>query len=236
MSPDIQLPPNANLAAVAWVFIGLLVVFHMVFIFFFKIGKTGWKIVDYLWLTFATLGIVSAVSQVRIDSANWRIALLQERVKSSFNFAKGLAISEAQDQGIICRIFTWNQEYSPPREKFDQLQMEYNQACMWIKGFVAFLPATSPTRRIEPNVPAVTDVVLKDILRGLKNQFGLFNKRLEDYDSVESQAHHTNAEEQLTYLAPLLLSVALAIRITKVTGELLIDRRERRPKQTTGSI
>lgn len=106
------------------------------------------------------------------------------------------------------------------------MQKEYNQACDWIKRVASRIPAqvATPASPIQPNAlpprPDASTGDLKDIIDGFYRQLGYYNRDVETLNHLVDRAQRNQIEDALVFLSPFLLAVALALRITKVTGEL----------------
>jgi len=228
MSPDLFMPLSARPAVVLGVFAVLLVLFDVLLVRWLKLGKVAWKRVDYIWLGFGALGLLGAVAQVRMASAAAQIEMHESRVAVALNSVKSLIELYAKTPGAICRTFV-RSEYSPPPEEFQRSQNEYNTACAWAKQMADTLAmrASSPPEPIDraslPSRPVVADGALRDMFRGLDRQFEYFDQNIETYRAVREKSKQTPFEQFLVFLGPFLLAIALAIRITKVTGEIKLE-------------
>lgn len=219
-------PLGANLVAVFIVFVVLLVALDIILVRWLKLGKTAWKRVEYIWLGFATLGVFGAVAQVREITANAQLAIFQDRATSAFQSFRSLVDSYASEPGTVCRTFI-RSEYSPPPDEFDRTQSEYKQACEWVKLVAQTIPSQLPTpaKSFSPSSlparpPDSSSADLKDIIDGLYSQLDFYNREYAIFADLLKKADRTSFEEALIYLGPFLLVIALAIRITKVTGEI----------------
>ena len=72
-------PTFTNVWVVLSVCAAEAVLFHLLLVLWLKIGKRAWKIVDYIWLSLAALGIFGAAGQARQLVATNTVA----RVKSA---------------------------------------------------------------------------------------------------------------------------------------------------------
>jgi hypothetical protein len=223
-----QFPLGANLPAVFLAFAIFLVAFDIILVRWLKLSKVTWKKVDYVWLGFASLGIFSAVSQVRVMTANAQADMFREGAVLAFSSLRYLADSNASDPGAICRTFV-RSEYSPPPGEFDSTQREYNQACEWAKHVARTIPAKVPTpakpisQGLLPARPSASAGDLKEMIDGLYFQFDVYNKHSEALSDLSEETKRTGTEDILIYFGPLLLVIALALRITKVTGEIRLE-------------
>jgi hypothetical protein len=227
LDADIVLPATASITTMLWVFAAMLLVLHALLIRWLRLGKLGWKIVDYIWLGFALVGLITAVAQVRTTSATVLSTLVRQRATAAFEIAKSSLEGYAAHPGPICRTFV-RTENSPPPNEVESVQREYDSTCHWLNAFARSLPSPPPPVPMQeinvPDAPKVTNEVLQQTVRGLASEFETFNAEVGAFKAMEARSQHSELEEILGYLGPLLIVLALALRATKVTGELLLDR------------
>ena len=219
------LPASANLYVVLSVFIFFLVIFHLILVRWIKLSSKAWKKVDYVWLGFAALGLFAAVEQVRVLYATNQIDMFQDRATSSLNFTKDIVRQLASTPGAVCRTFV-RSEVSPPQQEFERLQQEYNQVCDWLQGLEQKLPSevSTPPISINPDVfsplPNLSDSVLKQTIDIFFKQIDNYNQAAEELRQVYIATQRTTRDLILVFFGPFLLAFAIALRITKVTGEI----------------
>jgi hypothetical protein len=222
------IPFTANLSVILAIFSAALVAFDIILVRVLKLGKTAWKRVDYIWLAFGALGLVGAVAQVRRFGAAQQLAMHETFAEEEFKRLRAMADEYSSDPGIICRTFV-RSELSPPPEQFLRTQEEYDVACDWAKKAAIALGANvpSPLRQIEmtsvPTPPIVSDDQLNRQFKDYSSQVHSFNHRVSNWQTLVEQAGQSEWEVTLTILSPFLLSIALALRITKVTGEIKLE-------------
>jgi hypothetical protein len=106
------------------------------------------------------------------------------------------------------------------------LQREYDAACTWAKqtrdalNKVQAPPPTPLVRADLPSPPDVSDASLNGMLRGFETQFRFFETEIAAFIQVRKASEATAAERAFVNLSPFLLALGLALRITKVTGEI----------------
>jgi hypothetical protein len=202
-----------------------LIVFHLTLVRGLGLSAFSWKIVDYIWLGFAALGLFSAAAQVRTLAATSQIDMFQQRA------ANGLSILRyvIRPGPGVCRTFT-RAPNSPPQEEFERVQREYNQACEWLDHLGSIIPREVPTppKLISaaslPGRPDASIGDLKNMIDGVYEQLEFYNRDVEALLVVYNAKQPSHFEDQLIYLGPFLLALALALRITKVTGEIKLAR------------
>jgi len=222
MFPDDPFPPFTRLSVVIIVFAITLVFFHVILVYWLKLGKTAWKAVDYVWIGFAGLGLLGAAAQARQLVAQSRLALSESRVTVMYPPVRSLADMYSRE-GPVCRTFV-RSPYSPSQADFENFQREYNAVCAWFKKVAAILPEKDDRHEITADVlppePRITGGDLKSILSEFRQQIGYYNKRAKQHADLLRAATRSETETTVTLISPLLLAVALALRITKVTGEI----------------
>jgi len=224
MPPLIEIGSNPTwLFALFAVF---LAIFHGWLIYWKPIGQVGWKRVDYIWLSVAAVGLVGQSAQVRqhwyssaYDMYHYRI----EGALSSLKMRADFSISNA-----ICGMCV-KTEYSP--KNFDQIESEYQFACGEFKRItkevlspqgprdVAFLDLLD----VSPIQSKLTHPVLIETLENLANAHREFIGVLKEKSNAKYKTQTTTNEFVLIAFSPFLLMLALALRITKVTGEVRLS-------------
>jgi hypothetical protein len=210
-------PVTASLTWVLVVFGTCLLVFHVAFVWLWRLGRTGWRVVDYVWLTIAVLGLLAGVAEVRRMFAVAQIEGQRSLMLSRYGDLRREVRFLSGD--VVCRRFV-RSEYSPPT--FDADQQEYNAVCDFARQLYARMTA-EPPENLESlgltNRPRVTQRSLTDMLKGLDDYAAWFVKAQNAYSQTVMAAERSDLEKTLTAMSPLFLAVALALRITKVTGE-----------------
>ena len=228
MNPGVFMPFTANPLAVLGVFLISLLAFDLVLVRWVRIGKVAWKRSDYFWLGIAVLGLLGSVADVRMASAERQLKNVEQGAEGSFRVLKLNLTNFADRPGHLCRTFVRN-EYSPPPEEFERTQNEYNLACKWIKGVNDNLGkrTTSPPVPIEPTSlpdrPKLTDSAINELFGEVDQQFAFYAADVAALVELQQSSHRSDAELVLVFYSPFLLAVALALRITKVTGEIKLE-------------
>ena len=227
---DYHLPFFTNIWTMMAVFTALLFVMHVVLVYWLKLGKVAWKRVDYVWLGFTVLGLIGASAQARQVMASNFLLASQDRVESSFSLAR-YWIDSYNGASYICRKFVRSQ-YSPPPEEFERLQKEYDVACGWFKSISATVPVTVPKPptlilwNALPAEPPEQDTVIKGCIRTVRSALETYDNQVREHDALELKTKRSEFEFTFVLIFPLLLAFALALRITKVTGEIRLEYRD----------
>ncbi len=221
-----SLPFTASTWTILLIFVVLLIVFDLILVRWLKLGNFAWKIVDYIWLGVGALGLIGAASQSRQITATNFLPFAVEVKTMTFQSAQQY-VSGYRGSPIICRTFT-RTEFSPPPEELDRISKEYATVCTWFEQLYAVFPQTEPTGGIDPTgfpvPPEVTSRDLQDIIGGFARTLDPYNVHATYVENLRRKAQRSEAETSLMIVIPLLLAIALALRITKVTGEIKLAR------------
>jgi len=195
------------------------------FVRWFLLSSIRWKQIDYIWLTVAFFGIVVSVSENRAILAEKRLPMA--RYLFDFALRQVIDVANAGTSEAICRKFVIP-EASPPPEVIAQKQRELDAQCAWFKKVVEALKTRTKdsTSRID-----VVQMVGPPPTGGdehayswLEQSITQYNETLEDIEELEKAKGGSNIELLFRLLGPLLIAFALALRITKVAGEVAIER------------
>ena len=217
--------PVFPLTASAWrllaILAGCLVLFHFVFLRLWRIGKVGWKRVDYVWLGIAALALFSGAADVRrliaasiVETERVRLQGAYERLRDKARFMTGV---------VVCREFV--RAESLPID-LERIQRQHDEACEFASQLVRTLPNEPPEKLDAGNMPErphVTDRFLLEIFAGLDQQLTEYREARGRFDEIQAARDLTQGEKVFATIWPLLLAIALALRITKVSGEIHLE-------------
>jgi hypothetical protein len=137
-------------------------------------------------------------------------------------------ISDQNNAGI-CRTFI-KTEYSP--DNFQEVQKNFDKACEWKKKVSKIVLRSIDTINLKtidttkipalPNNEPMVNEYKMNVIFDIKNYNRWANELRLNYKKREKSV----SEIVLIYFSPLLLIVGLAIRITKVTGELMYEKKK----------
>lgn len=223
-----DLPPFVRLVTNFWwlsgLLLGLILVLHIVLIWVWPLGKVGWKRTDYIWLTIATLGLISLSGELRRWVSSNRLELATARVQYSLDSLRSYLVKSPPTH--FCTEFI-RSELSPPN--LDDIQRQYHLACDWLRTAPAALPKNDdppfqPLNFDDTHVPKGLDApVLVDTIKWIRHLFEEYEQRRLSLIQTQQQTKQTDGEDAQRILSPILLCLALALRITKVTGEVRLE-------------
>lgn len=226
-----MLPWITNYWWIFVVFIIFLVIFHVLFVRWFLLSSIRWKQIDYIWLTVAFFGIVGSVSENRVILAEELLPMARNRF--DFALSQVIAAANAGTSEAICRTFVAS-PVSPPPEVMAKTQQEFDAQCTWFKKVVEVLKKQTKDRTSQIDV---IQMVGSPPVGGyewayswLEQSITRYNETLEDIEELEKAKGGSDIELLFRFLGPLLIAFALALRITKVAGEVAIERARQSPK------
>ena len=221
-----RLPVVASYGWMLAAFVGATAVFHAALVFAWPLGRVGWKVVDYVWLLFGLLGALSGVQAVRQEIAAGLLPEAEDVLRSD-----GAAILDRIAIGAspaVCRTID-PFEPAPPDEETARRQREFDDVCQWFRAAKrrvdGGLPAEGPLTMESLGGGSVPHATEFSIVESLEDAVARYNRAHATVERLSQEADQSDAEATLTAFGPFLIAVALALRITKVTGELRLERR-----------
>jgi hypothetical protein len=218
MDKDFTYPILISPVAMFVIFAICLLAFHLVLVKLWPLGKRGWKKVDYIWLAVAGLGILGTAGAMRRQIATSFAKTAEIRARSSYDFARYQMTSLAGP--AVCLTFT-KSDFSP--RNLDEIQVEYNRVCEFGRGVLNKVPSEMPKESGFPDFgkwPEVKDGILKEIFSEIEQAIDRYRVARNNLEALRKDAEYSSLDDNLLFLSPFLFAVALALRITKVTGEL----------------
>jgi hypothetical protein len=179
-------PWTASFTIIFAVFVVCLLAFDIVLVRWFKLGKQGWKRIDYVWLGFGALGLIGAVSQARMYAADDQLGLYQARAATMFHAFRELVAMNSKSQGAAC-----------DRSTGTRAGDEYKKVCDWVRALDVKLASAEPLNwkpiPLEDlgDRPQLTLADPRDIVDGIYRQLSYYNDRAcVAVDLAESAKHN----------------------------------------------
>jgi hypothetical protein len=233
IASDLTLPWFTDQAWILGIFVAALAIFHILLIRLFPLSAISWKRVDYIWLFMALIGLISAVGTGRAMIANNLLNYGKSRIEPAFHFMKmnaDFGTSEA-----ICRKFVKSDIVSP--EDLSRIQREYDAQCDWFRTVDAKLA------EINSSDPAPIDLIKlfgvqpnggdEQTYKSFTDSVITYNSTVENINYLKRAKEPSDVEMIFRFLGPAILAVALALRITKVTGEIYHGKTSKSNDQRT---
>jgi hypothetical protein len=223
MDAEFTLPFFAQTKWVLAIFILSLLFFHWLLICHYHLSKAAWKKIDYIWLGIGALGLISAVEVPRNAVSENLLSLAEIRMGGALEMLNWTA--KFGTSGAICRTFV-RSEVSLPEPEFSNAQKEYDATCSWFSQVIPMLPTkleelSEPIAMNKfPPIPSVSDQAPVWCFKQFRREILNVNQNFATIIQLQENMKRNFFEELLHMLGPMLLAIAIALRITKVTGEL----------------
>jgi hypothetical protein len=214
-------PLAGNVLLHVVVFAVLLALFHILFICAFPFTARDWKAVDYIWLAFGGLGIIGVSGESRRMKADWEQTYAHVQATNVFEQLKN---SVESDTTYFCKE-QWRPSVSDT--VILPVMRDFPRACVWFRQLAEVLPeslgAKLPDRLDNgvPAPPAIDDAIVRPDIEYTKVLLNDYRHERGRYLNAVAAREETSLEIILKLGSGLLLVFALALRITKVTGEIL---------------
>jgi hypothetical protein len=193
------------------------------------LSKTTWKKVDYVWLAVAAIGLAFGASNHRYAVAK---ANAEQAERLAVDAHQHLRLEFFLDSQTACSPPALGNR--PPAEAA-RLQSEYAALCDFNRKGLAAMDGMVPPEplpiRIEP--PDVKDADLRWKVFCTTVELAYFERCRAELVHLRAEATHSWLDNMGPWLAPTLLIIALALRITKVTADLADAAKESAPQKAT---
>ena len=209
------------------IFISLLL-FHIAFIWIFPQSKKFWKKIDYIWISLGVIGIIGSTFTLRSEYSKARNNLLEHYLTLDYN--------------ELINSVDWNKKYYSSNstgfnydEFEDQGKVEkFKESELFYESFSTLIHKLKDTIVKEKRVNYIDTI---------KIRFESFKIDIKDDYVIQTSENVENSLKQLQtskiqfvenidlgkrnsiswtllFISPYLFSIAIAIRLTKVTAEI----------------
>lgn len=217
-------------------FVVLLILMDVILVRFSKLSDVSWKKVDYIWLGAAALGLIGSSGKVdQFLSGRYAENFQAPALSTYYTRLRQSLVNPAG----ICATYIKGPD-SPP--DFDEIVEEQRALCAKSNEIANRMP-----KDFKEGYPPLADTGFERFGQSVKHEKGFIaniNMYADEYDSkqkvyakYEEGSKPSVGEDVLTVLSPLLIAFALALRITKVTGDIKNARQKElaaNPKGTNG--
>src|SRR5438128_564876 len=190
------------------VFLLLLLVLHLVLVFWIKLGDKAWKRMDYVWLGTAILGLLAASAQAdRFLSKRYLENFERPRTETAYQLLR----STLDSYPALCAP-RHRSSASPP--DFDQMVEEQQALCKRAKEIAAKMPL-----RITGVFPPLEQTGFESLGQDAKYETWFvsevsrtaeqYRQQQKRYAELLDAGTLSGGEEMMTILGPLLLAFAL---------------------------
>jgi hypothetical protein len=210
---------SATPAYLAIFFVFLLILMHVTLVYWRPLSSRSWKRVDYIWLAAATLGLIGSSREAEhFLSGRYAEHSQGPATWSAYHQLRGALINPAG----VCGTYTKGPN-SP--SDFDAIVREARGLCAKSNEIAKRMPTDFDT-----DLPPLADTGFERF--GMNAQYQMqfiaeinqaadfYEREQRRYAMYRATSMPNKTENLMKVLGPLLLAFALALRITKVTGEV----------------
>jgi hypothetical protein len=201
------------------VFFVMLLLFHL---WMLRIGKRPrlWKKIDYVWLSAVVLSLIGATAEVRKFIADNTSSMYEQRFQSTLEFAQ-YYVNSSRDYYLRLDYSKWE-----PTEENKIAEMAFREAGQRLTYAASKLtenPDSRPWKELlnSPQILGSTQnrIVMQDE-EIIRRNLSMLDETYEQFLTNRKERGRSEWEKIILVFLPWLLSMALALRITKVTAEL----------------
>jgi gamma-glutamyl AIG2-like cyclotransferase len=206
-------------------FVLLLLIFHLVLLYWMKLNDQSWKRVDYVWLGLAVLGLLSASAQSEhFLSKRYLETFERPRTQTAYKLLR-----MTLDSYTAMCLPRQRTPASPPN--FDEIVQEQQTLCRRAQEIMANMPTNitdnfPPLEKTGYEPFGINAKYEKSYVRSVAEAAEQYREQQKRYEQFVSAGNLSLPEETLTVFGPFLLAFALALRITKVTGDIRNSERK----------
>lgn len=220
MVEEFNLPPMVTRTWLIVTFVAALVVFHAGFVWLGSLRRRDWIIIEYIWLLTAFFGVLGSLGGARRIVAENMRAMAANRLE--FHSSMIIERIEFGTSSAVCRQFIRN-EFSPPEAELDRLQAGYDSLCSWFTAAKERAPLELSERAsvtlaqlggVPPPLGGDRETV-QDLAKAVE----YYNGTLAVLGRLDNAAERSEGEMVFDLLGPYMVIIALALRVTKATGE-----------------
>ena len=185
----------------------LLVLFHWLFIRFYKFDKVKFKKMEYFYLFAAFIGIIGISANLRIWWASNELVYSKQYAYSAYGWVRDRAC------GYYCMKFNRG-SWSP--DNFDEIVKEHDEVCEWFKNISKTIPKTvedlAESGKDPPDIrfSSLPKINIKDEF--LITDLSRFKAIIEDYRRIrqtyfdlKEKTNKTIFEDFLLIFSPILM-------------------------------
>lgn len=204
-----------------------VVILHALLVYAHPLSENGWRRVDYIWLAGAVLSLLGMSAEARHQWVELRKPISEQLHLGSVDYLR--------DSFLVLRIFPCHVDFGragPAGSDQAGTAEQYEAYCRWLTETEQTMERLFQTRsRIDLSLfaskAAFSDLpAAAQTLPRLTKIAMEYNRTLDDLNQWAS-LEASGTESLVKTVSPILLSFALALRITKVTGQ--IRNQERGP-------
>lgn len=209
---------------IAVLFVGALLLFHLAFVWSRNLSQLAWKYVDYLWICMALLGAIAASGDIDRHLTEIEIEKSARVSASLYNLFRELYLVNAPAYACV--------DVKNPGTADTQAPMygeQFAKACDWFKVLAERFPRFTSNNYKKINFeslspPQFESKVFASVIEDMRILVSKYNASINVLHEVQKSGRLSRFEKLYIALWPIFLILAVAIRITRVSGEIKNER------------
>lgn len=199
------------------------------------INKTILRLMDFLWILVSFIAIIKLTSDIRpividnlLETATARVEKDKSALTTQLSFIRYRA----------CGQFQKKTNFSP--DDYDKKKSQFDYFCNWAKKNIAIKnDDTNKYIENEDIFSTIKSLHNSDLLgiinkyKELKNTYLTDQKYMND---LKLKSKKTDAEENIYYISPLVISIALSLRLVKYIGDILLEKKTNTERKNNFSL
>ncbi|WP_140218588.1 hypothetical protein [Pseudomonas oryzihabitans] len=191
------------------------------------LGDIGWKRVDYIWIIAGSLGVVTQIIQIQAQIVSTELST-QRTLDNLASMNLNRAAFELSDSSVC---LTRTEE---KKSNFRNLEKkELMRACKKFKEFAPNSPNQIELKiamilnkkEIEDSAENYKTPLIKTKIESFKKAFAAYEKQLNETSKINNKAiEYNRVIQKLIITTPIILAIAIALRLAKVTGEIRLKK------------
>lgn len=218
-------------------FLVLAVLLHLYILYIKNPSDITWKKVDYLWLSLTLIGVFSASGNIeRYVSTSLLSNQEIPRLQSSYNMLYDFFSWRASPtRSWYCQNDEYEEGLLIEKVEFEKNINLLNQQCLYFQQKLKELP-----KEIVDPYPSLDDLNLpRNLPSGVNsNENNTYRKFLNIYEEqyliyidTKEKTKMSELEFLMLFFSPIFFCLGLAIRVTKVTGDIM-NAEKKKPSKT----
>jgi hypothetical protein len=221
------LPWFTDFYLVIGVFIVALILCHVLLVSIYPRSAIYWKRVDYVWLSMACIGLVSSVGAGKEVIMKHAIGTEIKRLNDARDHF--LYVAKEDAASLVCRKLDHNETRQSELD-FKKYQEEFNAQCSWFKVVESYANALlqeQPPEEFHYST-SYPDGGEQEAYKQYLAAEKIYNDEVRSVRQLSRMSAMTPLEERAKLFGPIVLALALALRITKVTADVEEEKKKRR--------
>ena len=222
------------------ILLGIIVtaILHVLFLWTFPLSKTQWKAAEYLWLALSAAGVFGGLAQLKKENLAFDFPGLKKSMEEE-------KLYDVEYIAFKLKLLCENPKWLDSNYFKEDLSFKFRVRRVQEEYSIRHIACEEGVRVHErlKNVPELLDSIppisfqgemrlgpYYRMLRELNRKISGHNHRASTLKAIEEDSQKTVKDLHDQNLYMWLLIIGFSVRITKTSGEIQVERREKRSK------